>query len=327
MDTAPRSHCFISYSQKDKPFVQRLAVDLREASLPVQFDEWSLRAGDSLLDRIASLIGGAFVVICVVSRHSIRSKWVATELQLAHERNLPVLAIAIDDAFKSADGVSRYFSDVLVVDASASYYPALRRIIERVRKDVPQSPAARSRSKASKPAPARLHRAIDSGDVTRVRDIVIESPHVVLQLFRRWAVNECIGRPNLDGREWDALIVNGQSGRYDCVLLHFAETSIASRTTFNNCIQEARDLSRSPHLSDAIKRIVALRLRSGYGAHQILEWDHRPINLSHMILHGRRAEYSRADNDQRLNYHRQYSIEIASYDRLLNSKPVETDLD
>lgn len=48
-----KKHCFISYSSKDRKFVERLATDLIENNLEIFFDKWEIQVGDSKLFRMA----------------------------------------------------------------------------------------------------------------------------------------------------------------------------------------------------------------------------------------------------------------------------------
>jgi hypothetical protein len=49
---AKKYDLFISYSSRDREFVQTLASDLKARSLEVWFDHWEMRPGDRLRSRI-----------------------------------------------------------------------------------------------------------------------------------------------------------------------------------------------------------------------------------------------------------------------------------
>lgn len=74
---------FISHSSEDKPFVNRLAVDLAIADIPVWLDTWELAPGDSLIGKIQEGIARTAFLIVVVSPASVKSQWVRVEMKSA----------------------------------------------------------------------------------------------------------------------------------------------------------------------------------------------------------------------------------------------------
>src|SRR5438552_16025265 len=50
--TTDEPSVFLCHSSKDKPFVERLALDLRKLGTGVWLDKWEIKAGDSILERI-----------------------------------------------------------------------------------------------------------------------------------------------------------------------------------------------------------------------------------------------------------------------------------
>ena len=94
---------FISYTQIDRPFVGRLADDLRRLNLGVWVDFWEIKVGDSLIERIGEGLSQADYVIAVISKSSAASKWVKKELSLALHRSISggksqVLPVVVDDS-------------------------------------------------------------------------------------------------------------------------------------------------------------------------------------------------------------------------------------
>jgi hypothetical protein len=85
-------HVFISYSQDDVGYVQRLAAQLQAAGIPVWFDRnigsrtsWSFEIEDRLRTSAA--------VIPVITDTSARSRWVDREIECAQELGNPILPI------------------------------------------------------------------------------------------------------------------------------------------------------------------------------------------------------------------------------------------
>lgn len=92
---------FLSHSHKDKPFVRRLADDLKRRGVRVWVDEAEMLIGDSLISKIGDAIDSMDFVGAVLSEHSVMSAWVTRELEIAlnHEiagRRVKVLPLIVD---------------------------------------------------------------------------------------------------------------------------------------------------------------------------------------------------------------------------------------
>ncbi len=119
---------FISHSARDNPFVRRLAGDLSANGLSVFLAESELSAGDVLTERIGNAIRSSGVVIAVLSRHSLGSKWVEFEIRTAleDESSLPRLfPILIDDT-----DVPSWLADRVYVDFRENYKTGLKLLLE-----------------------------------------------------------------------------------------------------------------------------------------------------------------------------------------------------
>lgn len=127
-----RPTVFLSHSSKDKPFVSRLATDLKSKGVPVWFDQWELKVGDSLSERIERGISQSGWLAVVVSKNSSNSDWVQKELRAAQARELRdksvfVLPIIIDDC-----EIPLFLLDKLYADFRASYDQGLEALLKRV---------------------------------------------------------------------------------------------------------------------------------------------------------------------------------------------------
>lgn len=74
---------FISHSTQDKPFVRRLVEDLKRFDLKIWFDERELAIGDSIVSGISNGLKDTDYLVVVLSKSSVRSKWVQAELNAA----------------------------------------------------------------------------------------------------------------------------------------------------------------------------------------------------------------------------------------------------
>jgi hypothetical protein len=92
----------ISHTATDKAFVRRLAARIESDGYDVWLDEHSLVAGDPIAERIGEALKHAKVVLAVVSRTSVASRWLRYELNIATQRMIEgkcrVIPIVIEDA-------------------------------------------------------------------------------------------------------------------------------------------------------------------------------------------------------------------------------------
>ena len=89
-DASVPPRAFLSHSSLDKDrFAVGFAERLRAAGIDVWLDDWELRPGDSLMDRIFDQgLGQADVFVIVLSVNSIESPWVREELNNAAVRRI-----------------------------------------------------------------------------------------------------------------------------------------------------------------------------------------------------------------------------------------------
>ena len=78
--------CFISYSHKDEEFCQRLHARLRDKGLRVWFAPEEMKGGKKLIDLIDAGIRRHDKLLLVLTEHSMKSDWVATEIYKARQR-------------------------------------------------------------------------------------------------------------------------------------------------------------------------------------------------------------------------------------------------
>lgn len=79
---------FLSHTSIDKPFVEKLANDLRRVGVNVWFDKWEIKVGESLTWKIEQGIRGNEHLIIVLSPEAISSEWVRSELGAAWAKQM-----------------------------------------------------------------------------------------------------------------------------------------------------------------------------------------------------------------------------------------------
>ncbi len=71
---------FLSYTSVDKPFVIKLASDLKGENVQVWLDEWEIRVGSSIVEEIDKALSSNDFFIIVLSPQALQSQWVRKEL-------------------------------------------------------------------------------------------------------------------------------------------------------------------------------------------------------------------------------------------------------
>ncbi|MFH0843718.1 MAG: toll/interleukin-1 receptor domain-containing protein [Bacteroidota bacterium] len=78
-----QNNVFISHSSKDKEFVDRLVNDLAKVGVPVWYDKFDIRLGESIPGKINEGISNSKYFLIVLSNNAINSRWVNEELNAA----------------------------------------------------------------------------------------------------------------------------------------------------------------------------------------------------------------------------------------------------
>ena len=123
---------FLSHSSADKAVVNRIANDLRDRKVPVWFDKWELKVGDSLTQRIEDGIAESSWLAVVLSKSSVQSKWVKKELAAAQAKELQkrsvfTLPLVVDDC-----EIPLFLLDKVYADFRTSYEHGFETLVRRI---------------------------------------------------------------------------------------------------------------------------------------------------------------------------------------------------
>jgi hypothetical protein len=125
---------FLSHSHADNRFVRRLAKDLTQNGIRIWLDEAEMMVGDSLIEKISKAIDETDYVGVVLSKSSVKSRWVKKEVSIAmtkeiRGRQVTILPILLEDC-----NVPSYLSDRIYADFRnlKSYRQQLARIVVKV---------------------------------------------------------------------------------------------------------------------------------------------------------------------------------------------------
>lgn len=81
--TTPIGKVFVSHASADKAFVDRLVADLAAKAVPVWYDKFDLRVGESVPGGINEGLSSSKYFLVVLSKSSVASRWVTEELNAA----------------------------------------------------------------------------------------------------------------------------------------------------------------------------------------------------------------------------------------------------
>jgi TIR domain len=91
------TYAFISYSRQDRPFVEHLTAELREAGVRTWTDLDNISAGQDWAREIDRGLLEATVLIYVASKNSALSRWMNAEYTALLEKAKRVIPIVTDD--------------------------------------------------------------------------------------------------------------------------------------------------------------------------------------------------------------------------------------
>lgn len=125
---------FISYSHKDKGFVEKLGKALVYNKHNIWIDEWELNVGDSIINRIQETISKSEGLLVVLSKNSVESEWCKKEitsglLRELEEKQVVVMPLLLDDC-----EIPLFLRDKLYADFRENFTSGLRRTLEAISK-------------------------------------------------------------------------------------------------------------------------------------------------------------------------------------------------
>ena len=129
---------FICHSSVDKPFVEKLAGDLRNLGLGVWLDRWEIKVGDSIINQIEAGIDENDYLAVVISPEAVSSPWVRRELNAAVIRELDERKVVVLPILYRQAEIPLLIRDKLYADFTKAYDQGLRSLVERLAPDAAQ---------------------------------------------------------------------------------------------------------------------------------------------------------------------------------------------
>jgi hypothetical protein len=123
------SSIFLSYSSMDKPFVEKLAEDLKRGGVDVWFDLFEMKIGDSLIAKIKAGINQSDYIGVILSPRSVNSTWVREELNMAIAQEIASQSIKVLPILIENCEIPTFLRDKLFADFTSSYDAGLASLL------------------------------------------------------------------------------------------------------------------------------------------------------------------------------------------------------
>lgn len=123
---------FICHATEDKPSARRLATYLRQAGAEVWLDEWEIRVGDSIVERINAGLHGATHLLLLLSAESVGRPWVRREFSAAIMRQLSNNSVRVLPVLLDACEIPPLLSDIKYADCRRHDLAAYEQIADAI---------------------------------------------------------------------------------------------------------------------------------------------------------------------------------------------------
>jgi hypothetical protein len=167
---------FVSYNKADASFARQLATDLAERGFAPWLDEWEVRPGDFITQRIETGLTESDAFVIVLSPGAVASDWVKVELASAYHKSVSTGKPRIFPVLLENCDIPALLSDVLYVDfrSLSAYDQNLQELAAAILGQPLKRPEAVSEAAAVPPSIEQTGRLVfesdfGSGDVSRVR--------------------------------------------------------------------------------------------------------------------------------------------------------------
>lgn len=92
-----KNKIFLSYSYKDRPWVEEFATALKKEGINVWFDTHEIGLGENVRERLQAGLRSSNILIVILSVNSAKSPYIFFELGAAVADNKRIIPVVIDD--------------------------------------------------------------------------------------------------------------------------------------------------------------------------------------------------------------------------------------
>ncbi|GAA0134941.1 hypothetical protein YSY43_17810 [Paenibacillus sp. YSY-4.3] len=112
---------FLSHTSIDKPFVEKLARDLKRIGVNVWFDKWEIKIGDSITWKIEEGIRENEYLGLVLSPEALNSEWVKSEIGAAWVKQMQSKKVFVLPIYYRDCNIPLFLADRKFVDFRFEY--------------------------------------------------------------------------------------------------------------------------------------------------------------------------------------------------------------
>lgn len=131
---------FISYSNQDTDFVDKLAFDLKSVGTNIFYAKWEVKVGDSIVEKINEALLSHDHLIIVLSSNSVKSNWVKKEINSSLMRQLEEKEIKIKPILIENCEMPPLLADIKYADFRNDYNIGFKDLIDSFTEDVNLEP-------------------------------------------------------------------------------------------------------------------------------------------------------------------------------------------
>lgn len=119
------SSIFMCHSSVDKPFVEKLAKDLKRLGLNVWYDGWEIKVGDSITWKIEKGIHENEFLGVILSQDALESEWVKSELSSAWAKQMKLKKVVVLPVLYRDCDIPLFLADKRYADFRSDYQKGL----------------------------------------------------------------------------------------------------------------------------------------------------------------------------------------------------------
>src|SRR6266576_4710928 len=134
MDKSPhdRRRVFLSYASDDRAIAAQVTAALQEVGINVWFDVWELAPGDSISERVDQALQARDLFLLFLSKASVASRWVRTELNAVltnemRDRAITIIPVIIEDC-----DIPAVLTDRMYVDLRGDVGAGVQRLVAQL---------------------------------------------------------------------------------------------------------------------------------------------------------------------------------------------------
>ncbi len=128
----PVPSVFLCHTSVDKPFVDKLARDLRSTGIDVWLDKSEIKDGGSIVEKIQDALEAQDSLIVVLSPESVSSAWVKKELSASFVRELEERQVVILSVLYRNTQIPIVLREKRYPDFTVNYTTGMETLLKRL---------------------------------------------------------------------------------------------------------------------------------------------------------------------------------------------------